>query len=62
MQEKLSGTEEEARRKMEEMRVEGKEGGSGGEKVLIRVEESRPGAAAEAVKAADQALNNVGRS
>lgn len=62
MQGKLSGTEEEARRKMEEVRVQDKDyrgAGKGGEKLVIEMEESRPGVIAEAVRAVDQVKNQT---
>ena len=66
MQEKVSGAGETARRKMEEPKLQGKEGSGGrGDKVVVKVEESRPGAIAETLKAADQiagqTFNDVGR-
>ncbi|CAJ1889574.1 unnamed protein product [Sphenostylis stenocarpa] len=55
---KVSGTPEDARRRMEEVRVQDKEYGTGhgGEKLVIKLEESRPGAVADAMKAAERAL------
>lgn len=66
MQENVSGAGETARRKMEEPKLQGKEGyGGRGDKVVVKVEESRPGAIAETLKAADQiagqTFNDVGR-
>ncbi|KAK7337164.1 hypothetical protein VNO77_17725 [Canavalia gladiata] len=58
---KLSGTEEEAMRKMEHVKVEDRKYGGGGGKMEIKVEESRPGAMVDVLRAADKALNNVGR-
>ncbi|KAK7345447.1 hypothetical protein VNO77_16051 [Canavalia gladiata] len=64
------GGEEDTRRKMEELKVHGKGYGEeperrGGDKVVLRVEESRPGAVAETLKATDQmtgqTFNDVGR-
>lgn len=69
MQENVNSADEATRRKMEELRLQGK--GHGGEsrgreeKVVVKVEESRPGAIAETLKAADQiagqTFNDVGR-
>lgn len=36
-------------------------GRRGGEKVTVRVEESRPGVVADALKAADQTVGDMGR-
>ena len=69
-QENLKGAEEEAGRKMEELNVKGKKGyntdesGDRGDKVTVKLEETRPGAVAGALKAADQmtgqTFNDVG--
>lgn len=71
MQENVSGADEGARRKMEDLRLRGKgygsheSAGGRGDKVVVKVEESRPGAIAETLKAADQiagqTFNDVGR-
>lgn len=68
-QENLRGANEDARRKMEDLSLQDKglkdlpEGR--GEKVVMKVEDSRPGAIAETLKAADQnaaqTFNDVGR-
>ncbi|KAH1070742.1 hypothetical protein AAZX31_03G169600 [Glycine max] len=52
--------EEETRRSMQEVRVQDKEYGTGrgtGEKLVIKMEESRPGAVADALKAANRAMD-----
>ncbi|TKY53028.1 Embryonic protein DC-8 [Spatholobus suberectus] len=67
--ENVSGADEAARRKMEELRLQGKGYGEEcegrGDKVVFKVEESRSGAMAETLKAADQiagqTFNDVGR-
>ncbi|BAT85794.1 hypothetical protein LR48_Vigan641s002500 [Vigna angularis] len=55
---KVSGTAEDTRRRTQEVRVQDKDYGTGhgGEKVVIKMEESRPGAVADAMKAAERAL------
>ncbi|XP_019454945.1 PREDICTED: embryonic protein DC-8-like isoform X2 [Lupinus angustifolius] len=71
--EKVSETGEEARRKMEELRVQDKDYNNrskqaprvgGGQKLVIEVEESRPGVIADALETADkattQAMNEEG--
>ncbi|RDX69589.1 hypothetical protein CR513_51272, partial [Mucuna pruriens] len=60
-EEKVSGSSEETRRRMEEVRVQDKDygAGRGGEKLVIKMEESRPGAVADALKAADKAMGDV---
>ncbi|KAJ1418887.1 Late embryogenesis abundant protein [Sesbania bispinosa] len=53
----VSGTEEgEARRRMEELRMQ-----QGGEKTVVRMEETRPGLVADALKAVNQTVNDTGR-
>ena len=52
--------EEETRRSMQEVRVQDKDYGTGrgtGEKLVIKMEESRPGAVADALKAANRAMD-----
>ncbi|KAG4928376.1 Late embryogenesis abundant protein ECP63 [Glycine max] len=53
--------EEETSRRMQEVRVQDKEYGTGrgGEKLVIKMEESRPGAVADALKAANKAMDGV---
>jgi len=70
-QENVRGGDEDARRKMEELRLHDKgfkdlsEGRGHKDKVVMKVEESRPGAMADTLKAADQmaaqTFNDVGR-
>lgn len=56
--EQVGGTAEDTRRRTQEVRVQDKDYGTGhgGEKVVIKMEESRPGAVADAMKAAERAL------
>ncbi|ESW34825.1 hypothetical protein PHAVU_001G184600 [Phaseolus vulgaris] len=58
---KVSGTAEDNKRRIEEVRVQDKDYGTGhgGEKLVIKMEESRPGAVADAMKAAERALGGV---
>ncbi|QCD79101.1 Late embryogenesis abundant protein LEA [Vigna unguiculata] len=55
---KVSGTTEDTRRRMEEVRVQDKDYGTGhgGEKLVIKMEESQPEAVEDAMKAAERAL------
>ncbi|KAK7378725.1 hypothetical protein VNO80_04172 [Phaseolus coccineus] len=55
---KVSGTAEDTRRRIEEVRVQDKDYGTGhgGEKLVIKMEESRPGAVTDAMRAAEKAL------
>lgn len=57
----MSGTAEDNKRRIEEVRVQDKDYGTGhgGEKLVIKMEESRPGAVADAMKAAERALGGV---
>ncbi|TKY62058.1 Embryonic protein DC-8 [Spatholobus suberectus] len=61
VQERVSGTKEETRRRMEEVRVQDMDygAGRGGEKLVIKMEESRPGAMADALEAANKAMGDV---
>jgi len=56
--EQVSGTTEDTRRRMEEVRVQDKDYGTGhgGEKLVIKMEESQPEAVEDAMKAAERAL------